>query len=229
MRSPERPGEATDRLSPEARRRVLRAALLRPMSLLVVVVGGVFFALTLVWWVIPLTLATYGALALLAFRDPLFRDYVLEGRPMMRSMPSGAGGLSPEQRARRLPRGETRQKVEAALQVHQRTIVAIRESGEDARVLLDDAVPRLDLLAGRLVEVAERRERAAGELEEETRAADAEVSCALEKLLTLRGQVVRISTETGAAARKAAAKLNADLDETNLRLEALLSPKPSDR
>ena len=70
-------------------------------------------------------------------------------------------------------------------------------------------------------------------LENEVRAADAEISDAFEKLLTLRARVVRISVESGGAAQDAAAKLNADLDELNLRLEALRStlspPEPPNR
>jgi hypothetical protein len=49
----ERPSLRERRLSPEERRRVRRAAFLRPMSLLVAVIGVVFFALTLAWWLYP--------------------------------------------------------------------------------------------------------------------------------------------------------------------------------
>ena len=249
MRSPDRSDEDTHRLSPEARRRVLRAAFLRPMSLLVVVVGGVFFALTLAWWAVPLTLVTYAALVFLAVRDPLFQGYVLEGRPMIRPVPSRNGGLSPEQRVGRLPVGETRRKAEEALEVQQRTIIAIRESGEETEALLHDAVPKLNQVAARLVEIAERRENLAGEIrnletqpdashredrapdpasqESEIRAAEAGISDAVEKLRPLRTRVVRVSTETSAAARETAAEINADLDEMNLRLEALRSASPS--
>lgn len=249
MRSTDRPNEATDRLSTEARRRVLRAAFLRPMSLLVVVVGGIFFALTLAWWAVPLTLVTYAALVFLAARDPLFQGYILEGRPMTRPVPSRTDGLSPEQRAGRLPAGETRRKVEEALDLYQRTVIAIRESGEETEALLHDAVPKLNQVAARLVEVAERREKLAGETrkletqldtsqsedrnsdtaipESETKAAEARISGTLEKLRTLRARVVRVSTETSAASREAAAEINADLDKMNLRLEALRSPSPS--
>src|ERR671910_777159 len=58
MREPDRLDNAGRQLSPEERRRVVRAAFLRPTNLLVVVIGTVFFALALVWWAIPLTLAT---------------------------------------------------------------------------------------------------------------------------------------------------------------------------
>jgi hypothetical protein len=254
MQGPDLPDD-TERLSPEARRRVIRAAFLRPMNLLVVGIGAVFFAMTLIWWTIPLTLTTYAALVLLAARDPLLRERVLEvreGRPRTLAEASPKGGVvSPERRARWLPRGETRQKVEAALEVHRRTVFAIEESGDVVRAVLDDAVPKLHLIAERLVDVAEKRERvnqAIQDLEEtrtgaehredrsaelvglenELRAADAEISGTFEKLLTLRARVVRISVESGGAAQSATAKLNADLDEMNLRLDALRSTMSSE-
>lgn len=212
------------------------------MGLLVIVVGMVFFILTLVWWTIPLTLVTYATLVFLAARDPLFWGYVLEGQPMTRSLHGTSRGrnLSPEQRAGRLPRGETRQKVEAALEARQRTTVAIRESDEETKVLLEDVIPKLDHAVGRLTEVAEKRERVAAELQtlkprantsrrgapntslaelqSELNAADTEISDAIEQLSSFRARVVRVSTETGDAAREAAGNLNADLDEIALRL-----------
>jgi chromosome segregation ATPase len=155
-----------------------------------------------------------------------------------------------------LPRGETRQKVEAALEVHRRTVFAIEESGDVVRAVLDDALPKLHHAVERLVDVAEKRERVAralrelenvhtgaehredrgaelAELENVLHTADAEMSDTFEKLSTLRARVVRISVESGGAAQDAAAKLNADLDEMNLRLDALRStmtpPEPPDR
>ncbi len=256
MQRPDLPGGSEEQLSPEARRRVLRAAFLRPWGLLVVAIGAVSFATTLAWWIVPLTLATYAALVLLAARDPLFRSRVLEGRGSRSGARLGQEAISPERRARWLPRGETRQKVEAALEVHRRALIAIEESGDVAKAVLHDAVPKLHRIAERLVEVAQKRERASeaiqelkvsgslerhegqikadlAELENEVRAADAEISDAFEKLLTLRARVVRISVESGGAAQDAAAKLNADLDELNLRLEALRStlspPEPPNR
>lgn len=232
---------------------MLQAALFRPMSLLVVVVGVVFFALTLVWWTIPLTLVTYVTLVYLAFRDPLFWDYVLEGRPVTRPLPGASRGrkLSPEQRASRLPRGETRQKVEAALEARQRTTIAIRESDEETKALLGDAISKLDHVVGCLAEVAEKRERAAAEvqalklranalrrgasntglaeLQSELSAADTEISGTLENLLGLRARVVRVSTETTDAAREAAANLNADLDQMPLHLLGVLRSTASPR
>ena len=256
MQRPDLPGGSEEQLSPEARRRVLRAAFLRPWGLLVVAIGAVSFATTLAWWIVPLTLATYAALVLLAARDPLFRSRVLEGRGSRSGARLGQEAISPERRARWLPRGETRQKVEAALEVHRRALIAIEESGDVAKAVLHDAVPKLHSIADRLVEVAQKRERASeaiqelkvsgslerhegqskadlAGLENEVRAADAEISDAFEKLLTLRARVVRISVESGGAAQDAAAKLNADLDELNLRLEALRStlspPEPPNR
>jgi chromosome segregation ATPase len=256
MQRPDLPGGSEEQLSPEARRRVLRAAFLRPWGLLVVAIGAVSFATTLAWWIVPLTLATYAALVLLAARDPLFRSRVLEGRGSRSGARLGQEAISPERRARWLPRGETRQKVEAALEVHRRALIAIEESGDVAKAVLHDAVPKLHRIAERLVEVAQKRERASeaiqelkvsgslerhegqskadlAGLENEVRAADAEISDAFEKLLTLRARVVRISVESGGAAQDAAAKLNADLDELNLRLEALRStlspPEPPNR
>jgi len=250
MREPDRLNSAGRPLSPEERRRVARAAFLRPMNLLVVLVGGVFFALTLVWWAIPLTLVTYAVLVFLAVRDPLLREGVLRGRDSRASTlpkaPRKGGDASPERRARWLPRGETRQKVEAALEVHRRTVFAIEESGEVVLAVLDDSLPKLHHAAERLVDVAEKRERVAGaiqdlekaragakhhedqdaelaEMENVLRAADAEISNTFEKLSALRARVVRISVESGGAAQDAAAKLNADLDEINLRLDALRS------
>jgi len=228
------------------------------MNLLVVVVGGVFFALTLVWWAVPLTLVTYAVLVFLAVRDPLLRESVLRGRDERASRllkaPRKGVDVSPERRARRLRHGEAHQKVEAALEVYRGTVFAIEESGDVVRTALDDALPKLHHTAERLVDVAEKRERVAGairdlektrsgaehhedrgaelaELENVLRAAEAEISNTFGKLSTLRARVVRISVESRGAALDAAAKLNADLDEMNLRLDALhytLSP-PDER
>jgi hypothetical protein len=248
--SPRAPRER--RLSPEERRRVTRAALLRPMGLFVVVIGGVFSALTLSWWVVVLTLATYAALVFLAARDPLFWAHVLEGREYrLETRPSLSKdeNVPPEQRVRRLPHGETRRKAEEALELYRRTMVAIEESDDVARTKLDDAIPKLHGIARRLVDVAERREEVArtirdlenhagalqrenrdaylAGLENELRAADEENPRTVEKLSSLRSRVVRVSVEIGGAAQGAAAKLNADLDEMNLRLDALRSSTSS--
>ncbi|MBA4115543.1 MAG: hypothetical protein H0X71_03720, partial [Rubrobacter sp.] len=165
MSSPNPPGEPGEPLSPGARRQVVRAAFLRPLNVLVVIVGSIFFALTLAWWAIPLTLVTYAALVYLAVNDPLFQSYVLHGRPGIRPEASRTSDLSPEQRARQLPLGETRQKVEAALEVQRRIMLAINESDEDTKALLNDAVPKLNRVAKHFAEVAEDREKAAEELQ----------------------------------------------------------------
>ena len=242
----------TRRLSPEERRRVTRAAFLRPMGLFVIAIGGVFSALTVSWWVVVLTLTTYAALVFLAARDPLFWSHVLEGREYRvetRLTPSGDEEIPPEQRVRRLPRGETRRKVEQALELQRRTVVAIEESDDIAKTMHDDTIPKLHAIAGRLLDVAERREEVAktirdiknhagapqrevwdadlAGLENELRAADEEISRTVEKLSPLRSRVVRIFVESEGAAQEATARLNADLDEMNLRLYALRSGKSS--
>jgi hypothetical protein len=132
-------------------------------------------------------------------------------------------------------------------------VTAIEESGDVARDVLGDAIPRLDTAADRLVDVAHRREEVAGavddlrrnsarnappesrrasieELEREIEAADAEIHGMVERFLALRARVVRISIDSGGAARAAADDLNASLDELNFRLEALadtMSPPES--
>ncbi len=232
-------------LSPDEQRRMLRAAALRPMNVLVLVVG--LFAIPLVdWWMVPLTLLTYSALVLLAARDPIFQGRVLPGRGAARIAPGvpESRDVSPERRARWLPRGETREKVEAALVVYRKVVAAIEESDEVTRAVLEDTVPRLHAAANRLVDVAQGREKAAevvGErrgargsgatagsgpreedirrLEERIGAADAEISETLNELLDLRAKVVRVSLESGDPDRASA--FNASLDELNARLEAL--------
>lgn len=242
-------GTGAWRLSPEEWRRVKRAALLRPLGLFVIVIGSVFSALTLSWWVVVLTLVTYAALILLAARDPLFWAHVLEGREYRvetRPTPSRDEEVPPKQRVRQLPHGETRRKAEQALELHRRTMVAIEESDDVARTVLADTIPKLRSIAGRLIDVAERREEMArtirdadlpqreeqgvypAGLENELRAADEEISRTVEKLLPLRSRIVRVSVESGGAAQEAAAMLNADLDEMNLRLDALRSSTPSE-
>lgn len=238
---PERLGtEAEGRpLSPAQRRRVTRAAALRPLNVVVLVVGAGFFATTLTWWMIPLTLATYALLVFFAARDPIFARRVLRGGEDA-GLPAAAADrdISPERRARWLPRGETREKVEAALVVYRKVVLAIEESDEVTRAVLDDAVPKLHAAADRLVDVALKREKAAevlrdhrrhaasgvGEgdvaaLQDRLRAADAEISGTFESLLALRSRVVRVSIDSGNPKRATA--LNASLDDLNARLEAL--------
>jgi hypothetical protein len=230
MQRPDRPP------SPEENRRVTRAAALRPLNLLTLAVGVGFFALTLLWWVIPLTLIVYAAVVFLNARDPVFRSRTLTGRTPPPPLPDG-NAVSPERRARWLARGETRDTVERALDVARRVISAIEDADEVTRAVLDDAVPRVEAASERLVTVAENREkalaaisdlRAAGrqgdgvqELEDEVEASETEISNTLELLLTLRARVVRVSMDSGPEARAAAEELNASLDGLNLRLEAL--------
>jgi hypothetical protein len=224
-------------LSPAERGRIVRAAALRPLNVVVLVIGAGIFATTLVWWMVPLTLVTYALLVFFASRDPIFARRVLYGRDDAgSSSPTADRDLSPERRARWLPRGETREKVEAALVVYRKVVVAIEESDEVTRAVLDDAVPKLHAAADRLVDVAQRREKAAevlrdldrhtgasgddaGALQEKLHAADAEISDTFDKLLALRSRVVRVSIDSGNP--EGAAALNASLDELNARLEAL--------
>ena len=147
--------------------------------------------------------------------------------------------------------------MEATLEIYQRTMVAIEESGDVARTVLDDTVPKLRRIAERLVDIAEKREKAAdaireldsvytsprqregrdvdlGELKEEIRAADAEISHILKQLTILQIRLVRLSVESSRGkVRDAAADVSTDLDEINLRLDALHStvspPRAPDR
>ena len=232
-------------LSPTERSTMLRAAALRPINVVMVVIGvGIFVTLLVAsvpaWWLPPLTLATYASLVFLAARDPIFQRKVLGRETLPATAPDRGRGrdVSPERRARWLPRGETRNKVEAALGVYRKVVAAIEDSDDVTRAVLDDAVPRLHAAADRLVDVALGREKAAEvarelgqdsgsatrqdnlrELDTRIRAADAEISGTTEELLNLRAKVVRISLDTGNPAR--ANDLNASLDGLNARLEAL--------
>ena len=138
-------------LSSAERGRVVRAAALRPLNVVVLAIGAGIFATTLAWWMVPLTLVTYALLVFFASRDPLFARRVLYGREDAGlSRPTADQDVSPERRARWLPRGETREKVEAALVVYRKVVDAIEESDEVTRAVLDDAVPKLHaLVAGR--------------------------------------------------------------------------------
>jgi len=223
---------------------MLRAAALRPINVMMLVIGGGVFVTTLAWWLLPLTIVTYAALVFLAARDPIFQRKVL-GEDEVPKRPPNAGessDVSPERRARWLPRGETRQKVEAALDVYRKVVAAIETSNDVTRAVLDDVIPRLHAAADRLVDVAEGREKAAEvardlsqdiassppttarqenlrELENRISAADAEISDTFQELLDLRAKVVRISIDSENPAR--ANDLNASLDGLNARLEAL--------
>lgn len=241
-------------LSAEDQRRVTRAALHRPINLLVAACGLGVFAFSWALWVLLLTVATYAALVALASRDPVFQHRVLEGpgrTPLPRAQSSE--NLPPERRARWLPRGNTREKVEAALDVYRKTVAAIESSDDVAQRVLEGAVPRLHETAEGLVDVAHRREEAAKasrelraslpdsqsgarareteqnirETEAEIETADGEISGMVERLVALRARVVRISIDSGAAARTAADELNRDLDNLNYRLDALKSTMSS--
>lgn len=221
---------------------MLRAAALRPINVTMLVIGAGVFATTLVWWLLPLTLVTYASLVFLAARDPIFQRKVLGGGEVPKTSPNPveSSDVSPERRARWLPRGETRQKVEAALDVSRKVVAAIETSDDVTRAVLDDVVPRLHAAADRLVDVARGREKAAEaardlrgdggasagatsenlrELEDRIDAADTEISDTFEEFLSLRAKVVRVSIDNANPTR--ADDLNASLDELNTRLEAL--------
>jgi hypothetical protein len=196
-----------------------------------------------------LTIATYASLVFLAARDPIFQRKVLGGGEVPKTSQNAvqSSDVSPERRARWLPRGETRQKVEAALDVYRKVVSAVETSDDVTREVLDDVVPRLHAAAD--VDVAQGRERAAEvardlsrdtdstalttarqenlrDLEYRISAADVEISDTYQELLDLRAKIVRISMNSENAAR--ANDLNASLDGLNARLEALselMTPK----
>ena len=230
-------GSAGSPLTPRERGLMVRAAALRPLNLLVLIIGVVFFVATLAWWALPLTLATYAALIALGAGNPILRRRVL-GREEPEAL--RARELSPERRARWLPRGETREKVDAALAEYRKIVAAIEASDDLTRAVLEDTVPRLHAAANRLVDVALQREKAAEtvenlrgkpgsgggsrsddlqKLDERIEEADAEISATSGEMLDLRAKVVRISIDADNAQR--ANELNASLDEINARLEAL--------
>jgi hypothetical protein len=223
---------------------MLRAAALRPINVTMLVIGVGIFTTTLAWWLLPLTLVTYASLVFLAVRDPIFQRKVLGGDEVSRISPNAVQSIdvSPERRARWLPRGETRQKVEAALDAYRKVVAAIETSDDVTRAVLEDSIPRLHAAADRLVDIAQGREKVAEvardisqdkgsaaptaarqenlrELEYRIDAADAEISDTFEELLDLRAKVVRISIDSENPAR--ANDLNASLDGLNARLEAL--------
>lgn len=223
---------------PGNRRRVIRAAALRPINLLMLILGA-FAAVFFSWWFFPLTLVTYGLLVFLASRDPFFMHRVL-GERTSPITSQAARDISPERRARWLPRGETRSRVEKALTVYRAVVSDIEDSGDVARSVLDDAVPKLHATANRIVEVAHNRERAATALselrasstsedhattlqtiEDQIQTADVELSETYEKLVTLRARAAQVSTANTPEERATAAQINASLEELNARLEAL--------
>jgi hypothetical protein len=227
--------------SPAKRGKVIRAAALKPLNVLTLVAGLGIAATTLTWWILALTLVVYAALVYLAAKDPIFERRVLEGK---RAEPANAPSrdISPERRARWLPRGETREKVEDALVTYRKVITAIEASDDVTRQVLEGSVPKLHEAAERLVDVAANREKAAEtlrdfrgrrtpegdpqretslrQLESHIERADAEISGISEQLLTLRAGAVRASMDSAGASEQADA-LNASLDELNFRLEAV--------
>ncbi len=232
-------------LSRTERRRMVLASAIRPLHLMVLLAGFGIFLPTLALWLPPLTLATYGALIFFSSRDPFFQRRVLEG-PQRPGLPDAEREPSPDRRSRWLPRGQTREKVEAALEVRRKTITAIEESDDVTREVLTGATAKLESLGNGLVDLAHRRETASSEvqslqkrsknvanggshsLQEEIRElqgemerADEELSNMVERLLTLRSRVVRVSLESGDPAREAAGSLVRDLDDLNRRVEAL--------
>jgi hypothetical protein len=56
---------------------MVRVAALRPINVTMLVIGAVAFAITMAWWLLPLTIVTYAALVFLAARDPIFQRKVL--------------------------------------------------------------------------------------------------------------------------------------------------------
>ena len=224
-------------LSPQERGLMVRAAALRPLNVVVLAIGLVFFVATLAWWALPLTLATYAALVSLGARDPFLQSRILGRKEPAVQQPRD---LSPERRARWLPRGETREKIDAALAEYRKVVAAIEASDDVTRAVLEDTVPRLHAAADRLVDLALQKERAAGtvkelrarpgpeagprdenlsQLEARIREADADISATSSQFFDLRARVVRISIDADNAQRVTA--LNASLDELNARLEAL--------
>ena len=229
-------------LSPEEWGRMTRAAALRPLNLVVLLIGAVVFVATLNWWLILLTLVTYAVLVFLTARDPLFQRRILQKSEIPLWPPASPknADISPERRARWLPRGETRQKVEAALVAYRKVVAVIELSDDTTQAVLKDSIPRLHATADRLVDVARSREKTAEaardlrrdacasadarrenlrELEDRIGVADAEISDTFEQFLSLRAKVVRVSIDSANLTRTD--DLNVSLDELNTRLEAL--------
>ncbi|HZC84468.1 MAG TPA: hypothetical protein VE194_08560, partial [Rubrobacter sp.] len=119
---------------------MLRVAALRPINVTMLVIGAVAFATTMAWWLLPLTIVTYAALVFLSARDPIFQRKVLGRGEVPKTSPNAvqSSDVSPERRARWLPRGETRQKVEAALDVYRKVVAAVETSDDVTRTVLDD-------------------------------------------------------------------------------------------
>lgn len=238
---PERKPTEQPSLTPEQRGRVTRRAAVKPLNVLTLIAGLGISATTGSLWLLLATLAVYATLVFLASRDPIFIERTVRGR-----LPGGTRSgapprdMSPERRARWLPRGETRERVEAALVTYRKVLRAVEESDDVTLRVLEGVVPKLHETADHLVDVASNRERAAQtlaefeshrgtdhqresslrDLEAHVRRADEEIKSISDRLLTLRSQVVRASMDS-AGAREQAESINASLDGMNFRLEAL--------
>lgn len=251
--SPRRIPEPLQNLSDEQRWQIRRRALSRPMGLLTLIVGGGLFAVTLGWWILPLTIVTYLLLVFLATRDPVFQHRAL-GMELEPAKDTGKTGqrprreddLSPERRARWLPRGQTRRRVESALEAYRKSVTAIEGANDTTRAVLEDAVPRLHTTADHLVDVAANREKLAEsireieeqdddstpELEEsrqrslrrlrrELEKADDQIQDTTSDLLSLRLKVAEVSLSESTEARTAAEEIKTSLDQMNAQLDAL--------
>lgn len=225
-------------LSPEDRRKVIRAAILRPINLLMLALGA--FAIVLSWWFLPLTLVVYTLLVFLSARDPFFERQVLGERDSSISL-QNTQEITPERRARWLPRGETRRKVEETLQIYRTAVASIEEADYLVRSVLDDAVPKLHAAAERLVEVAQNREKAATaiselqtstleernqaeilrRLENQIHVADIEMTKTHDKLAALRARLTQISTANEPELNARSVQSDISLDELNAQLEAV--------
>ncbi len=221
------------------RHQVLRAAILRPINLLMLILGA-FASVLFSWWLLPITAVTYILLVFLATRDPFFVQKAL-GQRGSATTPQPSLDISLERRARWLPKGETRDKIDAALEIYRKVVASIEESSDVAKTVLEDAVPKLHVAADRLVETATKREKAATvtaelksltnpredhataleALENEIQGADAEISRTYDQLVALRAKVAKVSMAEAPETQATAFQVNASLDELNLRLEAL--------
>ena len=225
------------------KRRVVRSAFLRPTNVLVVVLG-VLASVLLSWWFLPVAAVTYSLLVLLASRDPFFIRRVVGESGDKLNIGSSPANIQPERRARWLPRGETREKVEKSLEIYRDIVVSIEGSNDVTREVLDDAIPKLHSVADRLVDIAHSREKAVatiretkeasasdgsneenvtilGDLENEVRRIDAEIVETLERLVNLRSRIAYASITDPPAGHATAAELGRSLDNMSLRLEAL--------
>lgn len=236
-------GHPDGTISHRQRSQITRAAILKPLNLIMLLIGGIFFATTTSWWILPLTLITYVLLILIAIRDPIFQRRVIEHKTTLEVDSSNSSKLSPERRARWLPRGETRRTVEEALDAYRKLVAAIEDSSDATRSALSDTVPRLHAAANRLVEVAHHREKVAesareikskindnpkpdtlatlNALSDKIKSADEEIEGTYDRMFTLRTHMIGVSLNSEIENRAAAQELNRSLDELNYRLEAL--------